>query len=89
MADNPVISVRRLSFTYPNGLRALEGISLAVNAGESVGLIGSNGAGKTTLYLCLSGVLPVLKNTIMIGGLDPADRQQRRSHPCGVRLRSR
>ncbi|MEO8297791.1 MAG: ABC transporter ATP-binding protein [Burkholderiales bacterium] len=37
------------------GLKALEGVSLAVTQGQILGVIGPNGAGKTTLFSCLSG----------------------------------
>ena len=57
-ADGAVIQVEALSFAYPDGRRALDGLSLAVREGEKVGLIGPNGAGKSTLLLHLNGILP-------------------------------
>jgi len=57
-ADGAVIQVEALSFAYPDGRRALDGLSLAVRDGEKVGLIGPNGAGKSTLLLHLNGILP-------------------------------
>ena len=56
--NGAVIQVDALSFTYPDGQRALDGLSLAVREGEKVGLIGANGAGKSTLLLHLNGILP-------------------------------
>jgi len=54
--DEPAIQIKDLSFTYPDGTRALKGISVTIGKGESVGLIGPNGAGKSTLMLHLNGI---------------------------------
>jgi energy-coupling factor transporter ATP-binding protein EcfA2 len=53
-----VLEVERLSFRYPNGQQAFKDVSLAIHAGEIVGLIGPNGAGKTSLLMHLNGLLP-------------------------------
>jgi ABC-2 type transport system ATP-binding protein len=45
----PALRVEKLRKTYSNGLLALDGISLEVQAGRFFGLLGPNGAGKTTL----------------------------------------
>ena len=52
-----VVEVKNLSFCYPDGQRALTGVSLSINQGGSVALIGPNGAGKSTLLLHLNGIL--------------------------------
>ena len=52
------------------GLRAVDGVSLAVNPGERRALIGPNGAGKTTLFNLISGALPVTQGTINLFGED-------------------
>jgi cobalt/nickel transport system ATP-binding protein len=83
MAD-ATIRVADLSYAYPGGPQALEGVSFAIGAGESVGLVGPNGAGKTTLFLCLSGVLRVKPGQVRLADLDPAEPSQRRQLPARV-----
>ena len=52
-----VVTVRGLSYTYPDGQAALRDIDLTVEAGERIALVGPNGAGKSTLLLHLNGIL--------------------------------
>jgi branched-chain amino acid transport system ATP-binding protein len=54
--------------TYYGNIRALKGISLSVDRGEIVTLIGSNGAGKTTTLKTIIGTLHPLRGTITFGG---------------------
>ncbi|MGH3913412.1 MAG: energy-coupling factor ABC transporter ATP-binding protein [Pseudonocardiaceae bacterium] len=65
----PSLRVSGLSFAYPDGCRALDGIDLTVQAGERVALLGPNGAGKTTLVLHLNGVLRSTTGLVEVGGL--------------------
>jgi branched-chain amino acid transport system permease protein len=51
------------------GLAAVDGASLAVEAGEVHGLIGPNGAGKTTLLNLVSGLIPATSGTIRLDGV--------------------
>jgi len=80
----PAIHVAELTYCYPAGTKALDGVSLEIAAGERVGLVGPNGAGKTTLFLCLAGVLRSRMGTVRLAGLDPADPVQRRQLPAKV-----
>jgi branched-chain amino acid transport system ATP-binding protein len=50
------------------GIRAIDGISFDVDAGEIVGIIGPNGAGKTTLFDCISGFTPLAAGEITLLG---------------------
>ncbi len=75
-----MISVENVSKTYGRRRRrppALDGVSLEVRRGETVGLIGPNGAGKTTLLSCLLGFLRPDSGTIRIGGLPVDDLRTR------------
>lgn len=52
------------------GLAALDDVSLQVERGELVGLIGPNGSGKTTLFNCVTGFLPCTKGRVIFRGED-------------------
>lgn len=54
------------------GSRILRGVTIDVNAGEVVALMGRNGVGKTTTLRCITGLLPVRKGSIRLGGEDIA-----------------
>lgn len=56
--------------TYYGKIHALKGISLEVNEGEIVTLIGSNGAGKTTTLNTISGITPPREGQILLEGED-------------------
>jgi cobalt/nickel transport system ATP-binding protein len=66
----PMIAVRDLSYTYPDGTVALSGVSFDLADGETVVLLGANGSGKTTFVLCLAGLLPMSSGTISINGIE-------------------
>lgn len=66
------IAVSNLTVTYPNGQRALDGLSLEVRHGEVFGLLGANGAGKTTLIKVLATLLRPTSGEVRVLGLDPA-----------------
>ncbi len=71
----PLLEVRDLEAGY-GPIRALDRVSLDVDDGELVALIGANGAGKTTLLMAISGVVPPRGGGIRfagggLGGLRP------------------
>ena len=53
-----ILRIENLSVSYGN-IKALKGISLRIEEGEVVSLIGANGAGKTTTLQTISGLLPI------------------------------
>jgi cobalt/nickel transport system ATP-binding protein len=55
--EDKIIKIENLSYSYPDGNRALSDINLEVEHGEALGIIGANGAGKSTLLLHLNGIL--------------------------------
>lgn len=61
------VSVRNLSFSYPEKKRVLDNVNFSVGGGESWGIIGPNGAGKSTLLLHLNGVLRGEGEVIILG----------------------
>jgi len=62
------IEIQNLSYRYADGRAALNNISLTVNPGECLGLIGHSGAGKSTLLLHLNGVLLPAQGSVAIDG---------------------
>ena len=65
-----MLEIRDLVKTYGSGPRAVDGLTLSVNAGDIYGFIGHNGAGKTTTLKCISGILPFDSGEILVDGID-------------------
>jgi branched-chain amino acid transport system ATP-binding protein len=64
-----LLDIQDVSLHYGR-IQALHGISLQVNEGEVVALIGANGAGKTTTMRAISGLRPVSRGRIIFNGED-------------------
>jgi energy-coupling factor transporter ATP-binding protein EcfA2 len=69
-SGEPLLSVRDLYHTYPDGTEALRGVSLDIHRGEYVLIIGQNGAGKTTLVNHFLSLLQPTAGTVVVGGTD-------------------
>lgn len=64
----PLFELADVHFRYDDGTEALRGVSLRVQAGSRVALIGGNGAGKTTLLLLLNGMLRPRRGVVRFRG---------------------
>jgi ABC-2 type transport system ATP-binding protein len=64
------IEVEALVRDFKGGVRAVDGIDLAVAAGEIYGFLGPNGAGKSTTVLMLTTLLPPTSGCARVAGLD-------------------
>jgi cobalt transport protein ATP-binding subunit len=67
------LTVKDLTFAYPDRTQVLNGITFQIDPGERVALLGPNGAGKTTLLLHLNGLLRPQSGTIEVGDLILSD----------------
>lgn len=72
-AHPPVaIDARNVTYAYEPGLPALRGVSLTIQPGERIALVGPNGGGKSTLARLLVGLLRPDRGVVRLGGDDPA-----------------
>jgi phosphonate transport system ATP-binding protein len=80
------LSVVGLRMSYPNGKLALDGVNLAVHAGELVTILGSNGSGKTTLMRCIARLQDPSDGSVIVDGRDLARLSGRRLHEARLVL---
>ncbi|MDT8857410.1 ABC transporter ATP-binding protein [Paracoccaceae bacterium Fryx2] len=79
----PVLETRDVTKRF-GGVRAVDGMSLAVQAGEIVGLIGPNGAGKTTMFDLLAGSVVPTTGSIRLQGAEVAGEAAHRRVTRGL-----
>jgi multiple sugar transport system ATP-binding protein len=67
------IELQTVVKTFPNGVRAVDGVELTIEDGEFMVLVGPSGCGKTTLLRCIAGLEEVSDGAILIGDRDVTD----------------
>lgn len=77
---NKMIDVRDVYFSYPHhneneAVHALNGVSLHIEKGEFVGIIGHNGSGKSTLSKLLNAIIFPSQGDVIVSGLNTKDHQ--------------
>ena len=65
-----MITVDDIHYVYPNQVKALKGVSLTINEGEFIAIMGQNGAGKTTLIKHFNGLLKPSQGTVRVNGVE-------------------
>lgn len=63
------IEARELYYSYPDGHKAVNGMSFTIHHGESVGIIGMNGAGKSTILMLLMGIIFPDSGEVLVGDI--------------------
>jgi ribose transport system ATP-binding protein len=77
--------MRNISKTFP-GVRALSGVTISLNKGEVLALVGENGAGKSTLMKILGGVYQAGEGDIFIDGQEAAIHTPLDSRKYGISM---
>lgn len=75
-----------VSYAYDNGKLALDDIDFTVADGAFVGIVGHTGSGKSTLAQLCNALLVPTKGTVLVNGIDTAERRQRRTIRSSVGL---
>jgi D-xylose transport system ATP-binding protein len=79
----PLVELRGIRVSF-GGVRAVDGVTIDVNPGEVVGVVGGNGAGKTTLMRTLSGARPPDAGQILVNGQPVAIGNPRDAKALGI-----
>lgn len=66
----PIVSLKHVSYRYPDGNTAIDGLDLDIMQGEAVAIVGPNGAGKSTLLQIIAGLIPVSEGQLSVTGRD-------------------
>ena len=75
-----MLSLERVGKTYPNGVHALDAITLDVAPGEIVAVIGGSGCGKSTLLRAISGLDTPTQGSVLLDGMTITDAAREDRH---------
>lgn len=64
-----IVKLDNVTYSYSDGNKALDNVSISINEGDRAAIIGPNGAGKSTLFSLLNGILKPSKGTVEIDGM--------------------
>lgn len=67
--DSPDITIKEVTFSYPNSNPLFKNLNLNISKGAQIGLIGSSGTGKSTILMLMTGILKPNEGEVIIGGL--------------------
>jgi phosphonate transport system ATP-binding protein len=65
-----MIEFKNVDVTYPGGLKALDNVSLTIETGELVVIVGLSGAGKSTLLRAINGFVPITAGSVKVDGVE-------------------
>ena len=85
VTGTPLVEMRDISVAF-GGLRAVDGVSVDLRAGEVVAVVGGNGAGKSTLMHTLAGAHPADSGQILINGQPVTIHNPRDARTHGVEV---
>lgn len=66
--NTPILTFEKVSYKYSDGTVALKDITLSIEKGKKIALLGNNGAGKSTLFLLFNGILKATNGQIKYKG---------------------
>jgi energy-coupling factor transport system ATP-binding protein len=80
----PLVQVDDLRFAYVAGTQALDGVSLTIEDGEHIALLGPSGGGKSTLLRALAGLVPHFHGGVFAGHVTVAGLDTREATPAAL-----
>lgn len=78
-SENPIIRIRNLGFSYNENHTVLHNMTLDIESGEFVCVLGANGSGKSTLAKLINGLLKPTSGSVEVAGLYTSDKQNVRT----------